>query len=320
MKKAYHSQSREGAVQGSELPSKGCEAMAAIIETRNLTHVYNQGMPDETVALEDVSVSIQPGEFVGVIGATGSGKSTLITHFNGILKPTSGQVLVDGADLWEKGQDIRAFRFKVGLVFQYPEYQLFEETIYKDIAFGPKNMGLDPEEIHRRVLKAAEFVGLDESFLQRSPFELSGGQKRRVAIAGVLAMEPKILVLDEPAAGLDPEGRETILSQIKQFHKETGTTVLLVSHSMEDIARYADKVMVMSEKKLVMFDTVERIFARSEELLRLGLSVPQVTKVFIKLRQMGLELPKDVYTVPYAVQTILKALEQKKQSQEGERC
>ncbi|WP_395151386.1 energy-coupling factor transporter ATPase [uncultured Allofournierella sp.] len=294
--------------------------MAAIIETRHLTHIYNQGMPDATTALDDVSLSIEEGEFVGIIGATGSGKSTLINHFNGILKPSSGQVLVNGQDIWAKGQDIRAFRFMVGLVFQYPEYQLFEETIYKDIAFGPKNMGLDEEEIHRRVLRAAAFTGLTQEQLERNPFELSGGQKRRVAIAGVLAMEPRILVLDEPAAGLDPEGRDMILSQIKQFHRETGTTVLLVSHSMEDIAKYADRVVVMSQKKMAMYDRVDKVFARADELLELGLSVPQVTKIFLKLRHMGLDLPQDVYTVPYAVKTILEAKARLEQSGKEPLC
>lgn len=294
--------------------------MAAIIETRHLTHIYNAGMPDATTALEDINFAVEEGEFVGIIGSTGSGKSTLITHFNGILKPTSGQILIDGQDIWEKGRDIRKFRFMVGLVFQYPEYQLFEETIYKDIAFGPKNMGLGEEEIDRRVRRAAAFTGLPEEYLQRSPFELSGGQKRRVAIAGVLAMEPRILVLDEPAAGLDPEGRDTILAQIKQYHKETGTTVLLVSHSMEDIAKYADKVLVMDQKKIAMYDKVDRVFARADELLKLGLSVPQVTKIFLKLRQMGLDVPQDVYTVPYAVKTILQAKAAKDKQRGAAEC
>lgn len=294
--------------------------MAAIIETRHLTHIYNAGMPDATTALEDINFAVEEGDFVGIIGSTGSGKSTLITHFNGILKPTSGQILIDGQDIWEKGQDIRKFRFMVGLVFQYPEYQLFEETIYKDIAFGPKNMGLDEAEIDRRVRRAAAFTGLPEEYLQRSPFELSGGQKRRVAMAGVLAMEPRILVLDEPAAGLDPEGRDTILTQIKRYHKETGTTVLLVSHSMEDIAKYADKVLVMDQKKIAMYDKVDRVFARADELLKLGLSVPQVTKIFLKLRQMGLDLPQDVYTVPYAVKTILQAKAAKEGKGGADKC
>ena len=288
--------------------------MAAIIETQHLTHIYGAGMPDATVALEDVSFSVEAGDFVGIIGSTGSGKSTLISHFNGLLKPTSGKILVDGEDIWADPSQIRKFRFLVGMVMQYPEYQLFEETVYKDIAFGPKNMGLSEQEIDRRVHRAAEFCGLPADYLNRSPFELSGGQKRRVAIAGVLAMEPRILVLDEPAAGLDPEGRDTILSQIRQYHKDTGTTVLLVSHSMEDIARYANRVLVMDQRKVAMYDDVEKVFARAPELLELGLSVPQVTKIFLKLREMGLDIPTDVYTTPYAVKTVLKALEAKKEA------
>ena len=292
--------------------------MAAIIQAKGLTHIYNEGMPDATVALDHVDFAVEEGDFVGIIGPTGSGKSTLITHFNGILKPSEGQIFVAGKDIWEKPSEIRDFRFMVGLVFQYPEYQLFEETIYKDIAFGPRNMGLAEEEIDRRVRRAAEFVGLAPELLERSPFELSGGQKRRVAIAGVMAMEPKILVLDEPAAGLDPEGRDMILSQEKRYHKETGTTVLLVSHSMEDIAKFANRVLVMKDRKVAMYDTVENVFARADELLEMGLSVPQVTKVFLKLRQMGLDLRQDVYTVPYAVKTILEALEEKKQKEAGQ--
>ena len=288
--------------------------MAAIIETQHLTHIYGAGMPDATVALEDVSFSVEAGDFVGIIGSTGSGKSTLISHFNGLLKPTSGKVLVDGQDIWADPSQIRKFRFLVGMVMQYPEYQLFEETVYKDIAFGPKNMGLSEPEIDRRVRRAAELCGLPIDYLNRSPFELSGGQKRRVAIAGVLAMEPRILVLDEPAAGLDPEGRDTILSQIRQYHKDTGTTVLLVSHSMEDIARYANRVLVMDQRRVAMYDEVEMVFARAPELLELGLSVPQVTKIFLKLREMGLDIATDVYTTPYAVKTVLKALEAKKEA------
>ncbi len=288
--------------------------MAAIIETQHLTHIYGAGMPDATVALEDVSFSVEAGDFVGIIGSTGSGKSTLISHFNGLLKPTSGKILVDGEDIWADPSQIRKFRFLVGMVMQYPEYQLFEETVYKDIAFGPKNMGLSEQEIDRRVHRAAEFCGLPADYLNRSPFELSGGQKRRVAIAGVLAMEPRILVLDEPAAGLDPEGRDTILSQIRQYHQDTGTTVLLVSHSMEDIARYANRVLVMDQRRVAMYDEVEKVFARAPELLELGLSVPQVTKIFLKLREMGLDIPTDVYTTPYAVKTVLKALEAKKEA------
>lgn len=281
--------------------------MAVMLEARHLTHIYGQGMPDATTALEDVSFAVEKGDFVGVIGPTGSGKSTLITHFNGLLRPTSGQVFVDGRDLWAEPGKIREFRFLVGLVFQYPEYQLFEETVYKDIAYGPANMGLEQEEIDRRVRRAAAFCGLDEALLGSSPFELSGGQKRRAAVAGVLAMEPKVLVLDEPAAGLDPEGRDMILSQIKAYHQQTGVTVLLVSHSMEDIARYANRVLVMDQRKIAMYDTVEKVFARAPELLELGLSVPQVTKIFLRLREMGLDIPTDVYTVPYAVKTVLEA-------------
>ena len=272
--------------------------MASIIKVEHLSYVYNPGMPNAVTALDDVSFEVEEGDFVGIIGATGSGKSTLITHMNGLNKPTSGKIIIDGRDLWAEPEKIRDFRFLTGLVFQYPEYQLFEETCYKDIAFGPKNMGLDEAEVDKRVHEAAEFVGLDEALLERSPFELSGGQKRRVAVAGVL---------DEPAAGLDPEGRDEILSEVKDYHKKTGTTVLLVSHSMEDIAKYADKVLVMSRKKIAMYDTVEKVFARAPELLELGLSVPQVTKIFLKLREMGVDVPADVYTIPYAVKMILEA-------------
>ena len=289
--------------------------MGSIIKVDHLSYVYNPGMPNAVTALDDVSFEVEEGDFVGIIGATGSGKSTLITHMNGLNKPTSGHIIIDGRDLWAEPEKIREFRFLTGLVFQYPEYQLFEETCYKDIAFGPRNMGLDEAEIDRRVHEAADFVGLDEALLQRSPFELSGGQKRRVAVAGVMAMKPRILVLDEPAAGLDPEGRDDILSEVKEYHKKTGTTVLLVSHSMEDIAKYANRVLVMSNKKIAMYDTVEKDFARAPEppppgppaLLERGLSVPQVTKIFLKLREMGGDVPADVYTIPYAVKMILEA-------------
>lgn len=281
--------------------------MSEIIRCEHLRYVYNAGLPDETAALNDVSFSIEEGDFVGIIGSTGSGKSTLISHFNGLNRPTSGKIFVDGRDMWAEGADLRSFRFLVGLVFQYPEYQLFEETCAKDIAYGPRNMGLSEEEVQRRVKEAAEFTGLSDELLQRSPFELSGGQKRRVAIAGVMAMEPRILVLDEPAAGLDPEGRDTILAQIKAYHKKTGVTVVLVSHSMEDIAKYADKVLVMHRAGVAMYDTVENIFARAPELLELGLSVPQVTQIFLRLKEMGLDIKTDVYTMPYAVKTVLKA-------------
>ncbi|MDD3429181.1 MAG: energy-coupling factor transporter ATPase [Oscillospiraceae bacterium] len=276
-----------------------------MIRVEDLSYVYAPGMPNATTAVDKVSFCIEKGDFVGVIGPTGSGKSSLITHFNGINKPTSGRIYIDGEDMWADSKKIRSFRFKVGLVFQYPEYQLFEETVYKDIAFGPKNMGLSAHEIDRRVKEAAAFCGLDEALLQSSPFELSGGQKRRVAIAGVIAMEPKVLVLDEPAAGLDPEGREMILSQVKKYHKETGSTVILVSHSMEDIAKYADKVLVMKDGKVAMYDTTQKVFDRAPELLEMGLSVPQVTKIFLKLKEMGIDIDTDVYTIPYAVKTLL---------------
>ena len=281
--------------------------MEAILETKKLSHIYSAGTPFERGALLDVDFTAYQGEYLGIIGHTGSGKSTLIQHLNGLLKPTSGQVLFQGTDIWSDPKTTRQTRFQVGLVFQYPEYQLFEETCYKDIAFGPKNMGLDEAEVDRRVHEAADFVGLDPALLERSPFELSGGQKRRVAVAGVMAMKPRILVLDEPAAGLDPEGRDDILSEVKEYHKKTGTTVLLVSHSMEDIAKYANRVLVMSNKKIAMYDTVEKVFARAPELLELGLSVPQVTKIFLKLREMGVDVPADVYTIPYAVKTLLEA-------------
>ena len=281
--------------------------MSEIIRCEHLRYVYNPGLPDETVALDDVNFSIEEGDFVGIIGSTGSGKSTLISHFNGLDRPTAGRILIDGQDMWAPGADLRSFRFLVGLVFQYPEYQLFEETCARDIAYGPRNMGLDEAEITRRVEEAAAFTGLDRALLERSPFELSGGQKRRVAIAGVMAMEPRILVLDEPAAGLDPEGRDTILTQIKEYHRKTGVTVVLVSHSMEDIAKYADKVLVMHRAHVAMYDTVEKVFARAPELLELGLSVPQVTQIFLRLKEMGLDIKTDVYTMPYAVKTVLKA-------------
>ena len=285
--------------------------MSEIIKVEHLSYVYNPGMPDATAALDDVSFSIEEGDFVGVMGSTGSGKSTLISHFNGLNKPTSGTIYVDGRNMWAQGENLRDFRFLVGLVMQYPEYQLFEETCARDIAYGPKNMGLDDEEIARRVREAAQFVGLSDELLEKSPFELSGGQKRRVAIAGVMAMHPRVLVLDEPAAGLDPEGRDTILSQIQEYHRATGITVVLVSHSMEDIARYANRVLVLSTARIAMYDTVEQVFARAPELLELGLSVPQVTQIFLRLKEMGLDIATDVYTIPYAVKTIRKALQGK---------
>ena len=261
--------------------------MSEIIKVEHLRYVYNAGMPDETAALDDVSFSIEKGDFVGVMGSTGSGKSTLIAHFNGLNRPTSGKIIIDGRDMWAEGENLRDFRFLVGLVMQYPEYQLFEETVYKDIAFGPKNMGLDAEEIDRRVRDAAAFVGLHETLLDKSPFELSGGQKRRVAIAGVIAMEPKVLVLDEPTAGLDPQGRDAILAQIQAYHRAKGAAVVLVSHSMEEIARNVDRIVVLSDGKVYMEGTPKQVFARAHELEQVGLDVPQVTKVAAAPKKRG---------------------------------
>lgn len=280
----------------------------AVIKTENLSYVYGEGTPFRKVAVDNVNIEIEEGEFVGVIGHTGSGKSTLIQHFNGLLKPTSGRILIDGEELWQDKSRLRAIRFKVGLVFQYPEYQLFEETIYKDIAFGPRNMGLNEAEIDRRVRETARMVGISESMLDKSPFELSGGQKRRVAIAGVMAMEPKVLILDEPASGLDPKGREQILGLIKDYHKLTGNTVLLVSHSMEDVAKHASKILVMNEAKIFCYDKPVNVFHRSQELEQMGLAVPQITRVFNRLKSMGYDLGEDVYTVDFGMKLLLDKL------------
>ncbi|MBQ8603500.1 MAG: energy-coupling factor transporter ATPase [Oscillospiraceae bacterium] len=284
----------------------------SILKVENLSYTYNEGMPGATKALDNINLEIEPGTFVGVIGHTGCGKSTLISHFNGLTKPQSGRILLDGRDIWKDYDDIRQVRFSVGLVFQYPEYQLFEETCYKDIAFGPKNMGLNEEEIDRRVKMAAEFCGVTEKMLAGSPFDLSGGQKRRVAIAGIIAMMPKLLVLDEPCAGLDPEGRELILSQVKNYQQTTGSTVILVSHSMEDIANYADMVLVMENGQVYNYDTTENVFADAENLARMGLGIPDITKVFLKLKEMGVDVGTDVYTIPYAVKSLLKYKEAKR--------
>ena len=280
----------------------------AVIKTENLTYVYGEGTPFRKVAVDNVNLEIEKGDFAGIIGHTGSGKSTLIQHFNGLLKPTSGAVYIDGERLWDDKAKLRPVRFKVGLVFQYPEYQLFEETVYKDIAFGPKNMGLDDEEIDRRIKETAELVGLSEQVMQKSPFELSGGQKRRVAIAGVMAMEPEVLILDEPASGLDPKGREQILGMIKEYHKQKGNTVLLVSHSMEDIARNVDKILVMNDSKLFCYDETVKVFHRAAELEKMGLAVPQVTRVFNRLKAMGIDLGEDVYTVKFGSGLLLDRL------------
>lgn len=283
----------------------------AILETQELTYVYSPGTPFEKTAVDHVNLKIEAGEMIGVMGHTGSGKSTLIQHFNGLLHPTSGKILLDGEDIWADKKKIRDVRFKVGLVFQYPEYQIFEETVYKDIAFGPKNMGLDDAEIKRRVLETAHDIGLKEELMERSPFELSGGQKRRVAIAGVMAMEPKILILDEPTAGLDPAGRDMILGHIQAYHKRTKNTVLIVSHSMEDIAGFADKILVMNKGSLFCYDDTERVFSRAEEIAEIGLDVPQITKVFIELKKQGLDFGKDVYTMEYAKKLLLRQISAK---------
>lgn len=286
----------------------------AVIKTENLTYTYSIGTPFEKTAVDNVNLDIEEGEFVGIIGHTGSGKSTLIQHLNGLVKPTSGKVIIDGEDIWSKDVKIRDIRFKVGLVFQYPEYQIFEETVYKDIAFGPKNMGLPDEEIDRRIRETAELVGLHRENLDKSPFELSGGQKRRVAIAGVMAMEPKVLILDEPTAGLDPKGRDKILGQIKEYHRQKKSTVLLVSHSMEDVAKFADKILVMNKAKVFCYEDTPEVFKRAEELTEIGLAVPQITRVFNRLKQSGIDIRTDVYTTEFAKKTILEYLEKRGES------
>ena len=268
-----------------------------ILEIKNLTHTYGIGTPFQRSAVEDVSFAVEPGEFLGIIGHTGSGKSTLIQHLNGLLKPTSGQILLDGKDIWAEPKRIRSVRFQVGLVFQYPEYQLFEETVYKDIAFGPKNQGKTGEELDHAVREAARLVGLRDEQLEKSPFELSGGQKRRVALAGVLAMEPKVLVLDEPTAGLDPAGRENLMANIREYHRHKNATILLVSHSMDEIAQNVDRILVLKSAHILMSGTPAEIFTRAEELLSAGLDVPQITRVAMSLRDRGLPIDPAVYTV-----------------------
>ena len=280
----------------------------AIIKTENLTYVYGEGTPFRKVAVDNVNLEIEEGELVGVIGHTGSGKSTLIQHLNGLLKPTEGKVFIDGEELWEDKKKLRDIRFKVGLVFQYPEYQLFEETVYKDIAFGPKNMGLSDEEIDKRIRETARMVGIKEELFEKSPFELSGGQKRRVAIAGVMAREPKVLILDEPASGLDPRGRDKILGQIREYHEEKKNTVLLVSHSMEDVAKNASKILVMNKAGLYCYDTPVNVFSKSQELMEMGLSVPQITRVFKRLEACGINVGEEVYTVDFAKKLMMKLL------------
>ncbi len=278
------------------------------VETRNLTYKYSIGTPFETTAVDDVSIVIEQGEFVGVIGHTGSGKSTFIQHLNGLLKQSSGEVLINERNIRDKNVNIKDIRFEAGLVFQYSEYQLFEETVYKDIAYGPKNMGLSEEEIDKRVRNAAIQMGLDHELLERSPFDLSGGQKRRVALAGVIAMEPKILILDEPAAGLDPAGRDKVLEEISGYHKNSGTTILLVSHSMEEIVKYANKVLVMNRGRLFCYESTDKVFSMSEELQEIGLDIPQITKLSHLLAEKGIDIGSDVYTVERAKERLLRKL------------
>ena len=279
--------------------------MEPILQVKDLSYIYSIGTPFEHKALDQVSFSLNRGEFVGIIGHTGSGKSTLMQQLNGLLKPTSGQVILDGQDIWSDKKLTRQARFRVGLVFQYPEYQLFEETVYKDIAFGPTNMGLSAEEVDRRVREAASFVGITEKQLTVSPFDLSGGQKRRVAIAGVIAMEPEVLILDEPTAGLDPVGRAGILENIESYRRAKNATVLMVSHSMEEVARLTDRLLVMNGSKLAMDAAPAEVFTHAEELVQMGLSIPQVTQVFLHLRKMGVDV-KNIYTIEQAVSELLR--------------
>ncbi len=282
------------------------------IETKNLTYKYSVGTPFETTAVDNVSLQIEKGEFVGVIGHTGSGKSTLIQHLNGLLKQTSGDILINERNIWSKEVNIKDIRFEVGLVFQYSEHQLFEETVFKDISYGPRNMGLSDDEVKKRVLKAAEDMGLSEELLERSPFDLSGGQKRRVALAGVIAMEPEILILDEPAAGLDPKGRDRVLNQISSYHKKSGKTILLVSHSMEDIVKFADKVLVMNRGQLFCYADIDTVFSKSKELQMIGLDIPQITKLSHLLKSDGVDIGNDIYTVARAKERITELLKGKK--------
>ena len=287
----------------------------AVIRTEHLSHVYSEGTPFVKMAIQGVNLSIEEGEMVGVIGHTGSGKSTLIQHLNGLLKPTSGKIYIDGEDMWADKAKLREIRFKVGLVFQYPEYQLFEETVYRDITFGPKNMGLSEEEVDKRVRQAAAFVNVTEEMMNKSPFELSGGQKRRVAIAGVLAMNPKVLILDEPTAGLDPKGRDHILGQIQEYQQDQKNTVLIVSHSMEDVAKFAKKVLVMNQSKVFMYDDTEKVFEHASEIEQMGLAVPQVTKIFMRLADMGYPVDPHTYTIQAAKQQVLRLFEEQEAKQ-----
>lgn len=282
--------------------------MSKILELRDLSYIYGMKTPFEKKAVDKVTLSIEKGEFIGIIGHTGSGKSTLVQMLNGLIRPTGGQVLLDGTDIWEKPKEIRKIRFRVGMVFQYPEYQLFDETVYKDISFGPKNMGKSGDELDFAVRKAAEFAGLKDELLNKSPFDLSGGEKRRAAIAGVIAMDPEVLILDEPTAGLDPMGRELLLSQIMQYHRERKNTVLLVSHSMEDIARVADRIIVMNNSKLEMFETTKKVFSHGRELEKIGLRVPQITRIMSILKDKGYDVDDGALNVGDALMQITALL------------
>ena len=284
-----------------------------IIETKDLAYRYSVGTPFEKAAVEQVSIQVEKGELLGVIGHTGSGKSTLIQMLNGLLRPTGGQVLLDGKDIWAEPKKIRSVRFRVGMVFQYPEYQLFEETVLKDIMFGPKNMGLSDQEAESRAREAAHFTGLKEELLGKSPFELSGGEKRRASIAGVIAMDPDVLILDEPTAGLDPRGRDVLLAQITQYHKNRGNTVLLVSHSMEDIGRTADRILVMNGGRAAMLDETKKVFERGPQLEAMGLRVPQITKIMQELQKLGLPVDPSTLTVDSALQQLIPILKRKEE-------
>ena len=285
--------------------------MSFAIETVGLTHYYSKGTVSQVAAINDVNLQIEKGELIGIIGHTGSGKSTLISHFNGLLKPDSGKILVDGVDIWKDKETLRKSRFKVGLCFQYPEYQLFEETVYKDIAFGPKNMKLSDAEVKERVLRAAQFVGVKPEHLDKSPFDLSGGEKRRVAIAGVMSMEPEVLIFDEPAAGLDPKGRKDLVELIKEYRKKTGSTVIIVSHSMEDIAGMADRIIVMNNSSVAMQGSVDEVYSRGDELRAMGLNVPEITEIFSKLRAKGIDVPANVYTVEQGAAILRNLIERR---------
>ncbi len=276
-----------------------------ILEVKNLTHIYGDNTPFKTDAVKNVNFSIEKGEIVGIIGHTGSGKSTLVQHLNGLLKPTDGEILLENQNIWEKPKEIKTIRSRVGLVFQYPEYQLFEDTVYKDIAFGPKNMGLNEEEINRRIIDICELVGIKKEYFEKSPFDLSGGEKRRVAIAGVMAMQPEIIVFDEPVAGLDPKGRNDVIKMISDYRQKYNATVLIISHNMEDMAVLADKLIVMNKGELVLFDTTENVFKQHAFLKSIGLNVPMVTQVMLSLKEKGIDVPDNIFTVKKAVDYLL---------------